>query len=814
MALGSGDTLFNGHYRILHHLGRGGFGFVYLAQDTLLDEPVAIKELIPALVGDETMLKRFLAEAKATMRLTHKLIVRTYNVFHEGSNYYIVMEYMPGGSLEERLREQGALPVEEAIRIAAEVCEGLACAHEEGVVHCDLKPANILFAADGTAKVADFGIAHVSGEMLSRSWMTPAGFVAGTLPYMSPEQADGVRDDPRLDLYALGAVLYRMLTGRVYLEFDHRETPRAQMENVQRIYSQQPATPSAHNPRIPAWLDETILRALAKRPEARFAGAVEMRAALLREEGARPAPVADQAAPTPPIEVSAEEAPPPQAEAIEAEAVARDTDPPIRPGPEPPAAAPSAESYASEQAADAAWQPEDGFSDSAPIFGPLPEDAEGSPRPRGRRGWLWVLAAGVALPLALVLARVIVPSVFPASVPIASRPTETATAPAVGPSATEVSPGLATGMAPMLDMLPTELAGETLSILAGVMATDTPAPNTGTAGADRVVAYEPGPGALEKYQLPKEALGDPDLVEAPCCEGMVQLGREGELLLAFTDNPIVDGPGDDFQVYGESARDDYLLIEVSDDGQTWQEYPKVSESPGGLDLDDVGLDRAYYVRLTDVQPATSTGAEVDAVVALNSAPEPMRMGTVRGEIRWNDRPLAGMHVTLVFGGCFQAIVAETITDSSGEYRFEDVLAPAEYTIGLNGWRREEDQDPVFGVSCYSWPFELAAGKTASQDRDVSKLDLVLVKPTSGAVTGQTPTFEWKPYPGAASYTVELSKRQPSFANLFEKETTETSLLTPGILGADASYDGILTAYNENGTEIAHTWIPEFWVSRD
>jgi formylglycine-generating enzyme required for sulfatase activity len=287
MALNPGHTLSNGHYRILRLLGRGGFGFVYLAQDTLLDEEVAIKELIPALVGDEVMLRRFLAEARATMRLTHKRIVRTYNIFSEDGNYYIVMEYMPGGSLEERLREHGPLPVEEAVRAAAEVCEGLACAHEEGVVHCDLKPHNILFDAGGGAKVADFGIAHVSGEMLTRSWMTPAGFVAGTLPYMSPEQTDGVRDDPRVDVYAVGAVLYRMLTGQTYLDFDPRETPLSQAVNVQRISEEQPLPPSTHMQGTPDWLDGVVLKALAKRPEARYAHAGAMGTALRQE---RPAP--------------------------------------------------------------------------------------------------------------------------------------------------------------------------------------------------------------------------------------------------------------------------------------------------------------------------------------------------------------------------------------------------------------------------------------------------------------------------------------------------------------------------------------------
>jgi serine/threonine-protein kinase len=292
MALNPGDTLLSGHYQILRLLGRGGFGFVYLARDALLHEEVAIKELIPALVGDDTMLKRFLAEAKATMRLTHKHIVRTHNVFSEGGNYYIVMEYMPGGSLEERLRNDGSLPADEAVRIATEVCDGLSCAHEEGVVHCDLKPANILLAGDGRAKVADFGIAHVSENVLTRTWRTPAGFVAGTLPYMSPEQADGVRDDPRIDIYALGAVLYRALTGQTYLGFDQRETPGAQADNVLRIRNENPAPPSTHTRHVPGWLDDVVLKALAKDPDERYGSAHELQAALRPKKAEMKAPPA------------------------------------------------------------------------------------------------------------------------------------------------------------------------------------------------------------------------------------------------------------------------------------------------------------------------------------------------------------------------------------------------------------------------------------------------------------------------------------------------------------------------------------------
>jgi eukaryotic-like serine/threonine-protein kinase len=282
LPLQPGESLLNGKYIVRGFLGRGGFGFVYLANDTLLHEPVALKELIPALVGDEEILKRFLAEARATMRLTHERIVWSHDVFAERGNYYIVMEYMAGGSLEARLERDGALPVGEAVRVAAEVCEGLAHAHAEGVVHCDLKPANVLFDGRGRAKVADFGIAHVPTEMHSRSWNTRPGFVGGTLPYMSPEQADGVRDDPRVDVYAVGAVLYRMLSARPYLAFEARETPGAQARNVQRILTDAPLPPSTYNRAVPPWLDAVVLGALAKRRDQRYSSAAALREALLR----------------------------------------------------------------------------------------------------------------------------------------------------------------------------------------------------------------------------------------------------------------------------------------------------------------------------------------------------------------------------------------------------------------------------------------------------------------------------------------------------------------------------------------------------
>ncbi len=160
MPLHAGDELFSGQYRIVRQIGRGGFGFVYSAEHSILRQQVAIKELIPGLVGDEAMLKRFLAEARATMRLSHDRIVRTHDVFSERNNYYIAMEFMDGGSLEARLAS-GIMSVEDAVRIAQEVAEGLAYADERGIVHCDLKPANILLSLDRHTRSWPISASHM-----------------------------------------------------------------------------------------------------------------------------------------------------------------------------------------------------------------------------------------------------------------------------------------------------------------------------------------------------------------------------------------------------------------------------------------------------------------------------------------------------------------------------------------------------------------------------------------------------------------------------------------------------------------------------
>jgi len=286
VAVKPGDILLNGQYKIIDTLGRGGFGFVYKTQDTLLNEVVALKEMFP--FHDVELARRFLIEAKATMRLSHPNIVRTYNAFSEDSRYYIVMEYLPGGSLEDRLQREGKLPLAEAIRIMDDVCQGLNYAHQMGVVHCDVKPANVLFAADGTAKVGDFGIAHVSQALLSRSWHTATSLAIGTIFYMSPEQLDGVRDDCRVDVYALGAMLYQMLTGHPYLDFAEENTPAALAQNMMRVRKEIPRSPRSINRRTPRWLEAVVLKALAKDPAHRYPDADALRKALRRERRVRP----------------------------------------------------------------------------------------------------------------------------------------------------------------------------------------------------------------------------------------------------------------------------------------------------------------------------------------------------------------------------------------------------------------------------------------------------------------------------------------------------------------------------------------------
>jgi len=278
--------ILDGKYQISGIVGRGGFGYVYLARERLTGEVVAIKELIPSFVDDPEMVHRFIQEARATLRLKHRYIARTYGIFQDQGTYYLAMEHLPGGSLEERL-EDGPLPPHQVVRIAADLCEALHYAHQKGVVHCDIKPANVLFDEDGQVQLVDFGIAYVSTDMMTRRFHTAAGLAMGTVQYMAPEQLSGVRDDPRIDVYAVGVLLYRMLAGKPYLAFRTETTPAAQAHNIGLIQQSQPRSLTDVRTDVPEHLAAVVHRALHKDPKGRFPSAEAMRDALQRRQSGR-----------------------------------------------------------------------------------------------------------------------------------------------------------------------------------------------------------------------------------------------------------------------------------------------------------------------------------------------------------------------------------------------------------------------------------------------------------------------------------------------------------------------------------------------
>jgi serine/threonine-protein kinase len=258
------------NYEIKDRLGEGGMGEVFRGRDVMLEREVAIKALRPELATHPDVVERFRTEAVALAKLHHPNIAAVYNFIRENERCYIVMEYVDGQSLEAILRQRGALPWTEAIAIARQALEGLEHAHRSGIVHRDVKPANIMLARDGTVKLMDFGIARI----LETARLTREGHLVGTLEYMSPEQVLGQDVDARADLYAMGIVLYQALTGVLpFPSSSDYDMIRAQVER-------QPAPPRTLCAEIPAALDAVLLRALAKAREERFQSASELSEAL------------------------------------------------------------------------------------------------------------------------------------------------------------------------------------------------------------------------------------------------------------------------------------------------------------------------------------------------------------------------------------------------------------------------------------------------------------------------------------------------------------------------------------------------------
>jgi serine/threonine protein kinase len=260
------NDLIAGRYRLEELLGRGGMSEVWAATDTELERRVALKLLTP---NADTA--RFEREARAVASLGHPNITQLYDYGEEDGRPFIVLEFLPGGTLEEHLRPGAPLPDDDARQIAAEIASGLAHAHSRGVVHRDLKPANVLFDQEGRAKLADFGIARmVAGD----GTFTEAGTVLGTAAYISPEQAAGAPATAASDVYSFGVMLYRMLTGRLPFESDDP------MELVVLHRDSTPPPLTQFRNDAPALLESTATAALAKDPADRPADGAALLVAL------------------------------------------------------------------------------------------------------------------------------------------------------------------------------------------------------------------------------------------------------------------------------------------------------------------------------------------------------------------------------------------------------------------------------------------------------------------------------------------------------------------------------------------------------
>ncbi len=265
-----------GMYRVLKVLGAGGMGVVYKAEDPGLKRFVAIKAMLPAIAASTSAKKRFQREAQAAAAIKHVNIVTIHQVSEDRGVPFLAMEFLEGESLDDRLQRETRLPMAEVIRIGREMAEGMAAAHERGLIHRDIKPANTwLEGKKGHVKVLDFGLARAMDEQVK---LTQSGAIIGTPAYMAPEQGRGEKVDARCDLWSLGVVLYRMCTGEV----PFRGTDTVSM--LMSVATNNPPSPARVNPMVPAELSNLVMKLLVKDPNRRLASAHDVVEALSKME--------------------------------------------------------------------------------------------------------------------------------------------------------------------------------------------------------------------------------------------------------------------------------------------------------------------------------------------------------------------------------------------------------------------------------------------------------------------------------------------------------------------------------------------------
>lgn len=444
-------------YQVIALIGHGGMASVYQAYDTHLRQPVAIKIIHPHLADQPNFLQRFEAEAVVVARLRHPNIVQVYDFCHAGEQYFMVMEFLEGETLETRLKrlasEGRRLPIEQALRIASDLCDALHYAHQRGLVHRDIKPANIMLDPQERPILMDFGVARLLGGQFH----TATGAVVGTALYMAPEQIQGQPVDARADIYALGGTLFQMLSNHPPFEADSAITL------MMKHLHEPPPDVRQFQPSAPPLVTAILMKALAKLPEERYQSAQALAQALqqaLAPAGSQPTATRPSPATTPPGLAGRDASRQPA---------------PSRPAPVPlgresaprsaqavstaPGSAPRAPAAASQAPPPAAVQQESPAALHRQAALQALSAAERPPEPRRRPAWLLPLAitgllAAVALAYLLLRPPPAQPAVLPAS---ATSLLPATSAPSIQPPATSAAAvASATALPPTATLLPTD----------------------------------------------------------------------------------------------------------------------------------------------------------------------------------------------------------------------------------------------------------------------------------------------------------------------------------------------------------------------